>query len=357
MRITRLLLTQAFIALYILLSLWFLARFALVSHLGDSIDRTPLQAMIDGTAYRPFVYRLLIPKLTGFIVALTPEGMQDYMSGAMQSLADSSFLTYFPTIDTLIREQLSHPATFYSRMVMLALVYVCLWGYIIALRNLANFFWPQEPAMAWLAPVFGLILAGGCMYPRMFIYDIPGMCFAAAAYAAMARRRFEWYMLWFLLACLNKETAIFLLIFYALWHARRLDRSTFLTNLLIQGTLYLTVRIGIVVAFRDNRGVLLENHVYAQIATMLTLHGIETIILFFSFLFMLTCRWREKPLFLRYVLWLFPMLWLAYIFYGSPGEYRVFMELFPLLTLLITHTLVKCTGLAESSIFTSLNRR
>ena len=44
-------------------------------------------------------------------------------------------------------------------------------------------------------------------------------------------------------------------------------------------------------------------------------------------------------------------MYATYFWYGFPGEYRVFFDLFPLLTLLITNTLIEGTGISKAAIF------
>jgi hypothetical protein len=67
--------------------------------------------------------------------------------------------------------------------------------------------------------------------------------------------------------------------------------------------------------------------------------------------FLMTYRWQEKPAFLKTGLWLLPLVYMAYVMHGNPGEYRVFFDVLPLIILLATHTLTQAAGFARLPFF------
>ncbi len=56
-------------------------------------------------------------------------------------------------------------------------------------------------------------------------YDLPSLAFFSAALWLMLAGRIGWYYLVFLLACLNRETALFLVLFFAVLEGTRGDRK------------------------------------------------------------------------------------------------------------------------------------
>jgi hypothetical protein len=326
-----------FIVIYAMLSINAMQRFSWHSAMGNNPDaRAAFNNMITGTAWKPFVYRVLVPWTVRVIVDATPQAIQNH---AAAGLHNSTF-AYL-----LGRTDLSYP-----RAVLGVVLYSCLCGYIILLYKMGEFFFPGRWAMALFMPAIGLLMIPAFSWHEM-IYDFAILFLTAGCYYYMARQQWVQYFIFFALACLNKETTILVLVFFMIWHARRLDHRTFLFYVVIQSFIYLAIRLAIIKAFIFNPGTMLEHHGNLSIAAFIGDYGAGRLVYYFTLLFVLTYRWSEKPLFARYVFWIFPMMLAAYTVYGYPGELRVFYDLFPLFTILVTHTLVEGTGISSAAIF------
>jgi len=327
-----------FILIYAILSLYVMQRFSAVSNMGQSPDyRATLGRMVYGTAARPFVYRALVPSLIRMVVDATPD---DVRITANANLQYSAFARMLGRIGMT-----------YTQAVMAVILYLCLCGYIVVLYKMGAFFFPQSWAMALFMPVIGLVMIPAFTFNGLYIYDFAVLFLTSACYYCMARQQWRRYLFWFVLACLNKETAIFILIFFALWCLPRLDSWRFIFYWAIQCVIYIFIKIALSIDFMYNPGVFLENHGSLDISSLLGGYNFMRLGLYFMTLFLLTYHWQEKPLFARYILWIYPMMVVAYTLYGIPGEYRVFFDLFPLLTVLITHTLIEGTGIAKAAMF------
>ena len=112
-----------------------------------------LPDLINGTAYRPWVYRVLVPKTVGLLVALTPDAVAD---GLEQLFEDT------PEVVTLMRQLVVRPADYVAAFYMSCVLFASLLGYKRAFRYLAASFYAEHwtlelasyIALAALVPFF-----------------------------------------------------------------------------------------------------------------------------------------------------------------------------------------------------------
>lgn len=250
-----------------------------------------LTALMDGTAHRPFVFRVLLPALTK-LVTLT--------------------LGIDPISATT------------------ALIYLAMLGTVAGLRWFASVFWAPSLAFdvaALLVPVTLLPLTLGFHH----VYDMPTLCLFTWGLAALAHRRWRILLLIYALGSLSKETMLFLSIVYAVWYARVLDLRSFWKLLLMQGGIYLMIRVMLLWHFRANPGEVVQynliNHlvIYTQLPGFTTGYGIVLALI------AMACAWgwHSKPQALRHAaLALVATITPLYLLFGFPFELRVFYEAF-----------------------------
>jgi hypothetical protein len=327
-----------FVIIYALLSLYVMQRFSVVSDMGQSPDaRAGFGKMVAGDAWRPFVYRALVPSMIRLVVEVTPADVQAAVNAKLQ---------YSLFAGLLKRINLS-----YAQAVMAVILYLCLCGYSAVLYKMGTFFFPQSWAMALFMPAVGLLMIPAFTFHGLYIYDFAVLFLTAVCYYCLATQQWGWYFFWFPFACFNKETAIFIPVFFVLWYLPRLDTRHFILYWTLQCAIYIFVKIALSIHFMNNPGVFLEMHNSLSLSSLLGRYDFSRLGLYCTVVFLLTYRWTEKPLFARYILWIYPMMVVAYTIYGFPGEYRVFFDLFPLLTVLVTHTLIEGTGIAKAQVF------
>jgi hypothetical protein len=339
-----------FYAVYFLLSLFALAHFLNVSWLGDRGRASyHFDAIYEGTADKPFVYRVLMPSLTRSFVWLAPIEWEKDVDRSIKAWAkNASVRSYAPWIEHVFPDK--SPAL--PRLIAIALIYAGLLGYAAVMYVWAAKLFPDDYAIRFFAPVFALISIQAFSWPRQFPYDISVLFLSAASYYCMTVRSFRWYVVWFILACFNKETAIFILLFFALWFYQKLDRGSYLRALVWQGLVYVGIRIVLVSQYADNPD-WFDSHSYfaPMLKDMLGRGTFDRAINIAMLFFLFTYRWQEKPAFLKTGLWTFSAMYIAYLVHGHPGEYRVFFDVLPPLVLLSTHTLIAAAGIGQSSFF------
>jgi len=248
-----------------------------------------LEPLIDGTAPRPYVYRILAP----FIVRVI-----------------SSVLGVSPFLCAII------------------VMYVTMIGASWLLLALSEIFFPKySRKIALLAPI-GLI---PLLIEQRQIYDFPTLFLFALALYYLARNDFRKYIIAFALATLSKETSLFLLIFFVI-QFRGLDKKKFLLLVVVQAALYALIRFALIMTFRNNPGGLLEFHLSEHLNAYLQ-HPSISMVLFAVMVGLVgvgVYQAVNQPGFVQNSLVAIgvPTL-LMYFLFGVPFEVRIFMESYP----------------------------
>ncbi len=347
-------LTIIFGLVYVVLSLFAIAHFLNSSYLGDRYFKTNFDGMYEGTTFKPFVYRQLVPSLARAATAVSPESLKGWVNDGIEAIrkdpAYDIWRTTMPWLDKAFPSTGKH----YQRIVTILIIYGCLWGYIWALMALSRQVFPISPAMEYMTPVFGVLLISCMSYPFQYVYDIPVLFLSTACFYYLASRRWIPYLLFFFLGCLNKETIGFVFVFSAIWFFRRLDWRTYINLMLAQYIIFALVRILLLYIYSANAGEYVKNHLFRVLpGDIFTTSQYVRMMHICWIFFLLTFQWPKKPAFLKCGLWLLLPMYVCYLFYGMPGEYRVFFDVLILPLLLGVHTLVEASGLARSPFFSS----
>jgi hypothetical protein len=228
----------------ITLALW--ARAARTEFVDKGPDGEPqyscsnLCKLIDATAANPFVGRRLLPDSAALLARAIPEAVWD-------SLKDYLERDSYPArnlrraLDWLGWQPELYPVVFSGYF----LIGLSILGFMYASRQLARFFYDMPDRLAdVLGGLFGLGLLGGTDRAGDWAacpYDFPNaFVFVLCVYAIVARR--WWLLPVFILACYSKETALLLIIGYAVVHRASYRQLSYWLVLLAMSGLYLGIR-------------------------------------------------------------------------------------------------------------------
>jgi len=261
--------------------------------------RFGLADMINGTAHKPFIYRVLVPSLIKIALSIYPLRAQFYAS---------------------------------------ILMYIFLVGFGLSFRFLVETFREYDNnsitiSLAVLPALFLLRLP----YPYAQVYDLATLCLFTLGLALMARNKWPAFAIVYFLGCLNKETAILLSVVFIIYFHRRITGHFFLRLLLTQVVIYGVIRIWLMWQYRNNPGDTVEFNLSRHMIAMALLPVFTTVYSIFGALgfWIIFRKWESKPLFLRQTaVSVFPLLLVLYLLFGSPFEFRVFYEIFPVMFLL-----------------------
>jgi hypothetical protein len=170
------------------------------------------------------------------------------------------------------------------------------------------------------------------------IYDFATVATFTSCLVLLHRQKLMGFLLVFVLACLNRETAFLLIVFFAVHFFGRMERKTYLLSLIAQILIFLSIRLAMLVSFRNNPGVNAQFNLFknfqefagSPIATLIV------ILVFVGVIWLMARHWQATPAFLRKVVLTFtPLLCMMWILFGRAFELRVFIELFPVLYVII----------------------
>lgn len=192
--------------------------------IGGYSTGAPLDAVIRGTAARPFVYRQLLPQVANWMSKRVPERIKSRLQA--KATAKISYWTKFTA-------PLAHdPEWFLSYWFLYALVLFSAWIAAIALFECCRAI--GFSALASVSAAVTLILAlpffmTAGIYTTGFYYDFPELAFCALCIWIALKRDWRWLVPVAILATLNKETfPLFVLMLYPILRMRYSRRKAWL---------------------------------------------------------------------------------------------------------------------------------
>ncbi len=211
----------------------------------DFYGRARFGDSIHSRCERPFVTRVLVPWTVQAIVALTPAATRGHVTSAVSGVVAHD-------------RRLSYAIPYGFEFGLTILLHLgCLIAFAFLLRNLARRFTNAPPWLGRIVPVGALLLLP-VMYTYMnYVYDMATLLLFTLALAMIAARS-RWFLLVYMLAALNKETAILLSIPWFLENRRELPSRSLASGLALQLAVWLVIRGGIALLYRNSPGVMFE---------------------------------------------------------------------------------------------------
>lgn len=304
-------------------------------------SRTQTVDMVYGDAHKPYVYRALLPMTARVISELTPDQIRDDFN---HHFAQTDFVNNIPRDIYAIDD--NH---LYEIFLVMLLMYLCLVGFIYSIRYMTAGVFEISKARNNIASLVAvLLLIQGLFYG--YIYDLSALFLTTLALGFLARGKLRYYIILFPFVTLNKETSILLTFVYWLHFRDMLDKRTFNTYLGLQIAIFLGIKGGLYWIFRDNLGDSLEFHLpehfieYHRIFVKFPHLMIYYLLLLIGTPAIMAYRWEEKPIFLRRAILMFMPLFFLYLLFGYPFELRVFYEVYPVIFLIMLHSIGRLLG-------------
>ena len=314
---------------YVLASLFIFGMWATDSREFVSLNgyyRATLLDMVEGTAYRPFAYRCLVPAIVRSALAILPASGHAWLVEGVGRLGPvQRGLVY------LSWDQADLAVFLFS----LGVMYAFLLGFVYALRQLVRDLFEGPD---WFRDVAAL--AALAVLPVFFkrgthlIYDPATLCLFTLGLVLLYGGSWRWYYVVFAVGVLNKETMILLTVLMVIWGWRRMRRRDLGWHLLLQVTIFAVLKLCVNWLYRDNLGGLFEPHLYENLRLYMRPYWFGAVWDCLAIVLLIGWHWDEKPRFLRSALTLLILLVPLYLVAGGYGEIRAFYELFPVLFLL-----------------------
>jgi hypothetical protein len=300
--------------------------------------------MVEGRAYKPFVYRTLLPSTVRLLSSVTPEGFQRGLSNFVEKHDFTA-----EAFDKLEWET----SAAYSYLLACIFMWLSYIGFahfssklIIQTCNIQETFVSQSGlailALVGLPPFFKY---------GSFVYDPTQLLLFAALLYFLAKGSLKPFLILFPFACVNKETAVVLIpVGWFVWRDiySRGKRIVLLAGMLF---IYVVIKGAISHAFQSNPGSFVEFHLLDHNFRLISRGwGFTALFLWLSLLVLLTYKWRQKAYFLRasFLCILSPLVGLA-LFMGYLDEWRGYYEAYPVALGLIVDSVFRIKSALEKN--------
>jgi hypothetical protein len=210
-----------------------------LSDTGFSFDR-----MVSFTADRPFAYRVLMPMLINSSAAVFPK---DFINSHKKWLTDSSPLTKYAKNKLYFHENIAlkvHLEYVYLYLSLILLLY--------SIRYLTQNIYSFPTNFSDVVPAIGLLFLPLTFTTGGHIYDFPELLLMALCLICIVKKKWVLYYPMFVLAILNKEINVLLILFFIAFCQDTISKKDLLKHaaghILIGATLVFWVRF----IFADN---------------------------------------------------------------------------------------------------------
>jgi hypothetical protein len=282
-----------------------------------------LPRVLEGTAERPYVYRILVPVLSRLFSPLVPESLVELVANA----PGASRLTFERLSGGIYRRE----ATLVMLMMFGALV-AFVFAEKILLKDLG--FSAREQFNRSLA-ILLLVLPVNSF--TGYYYDFPQLLLVTISLILLHRRSWTYYLLFLAIANLNKETSVFLVAVFVVYYWSRLPRREFFALLAWQVVICTSIRGIIMYRFHENSGAPIFFTLPDQISRYKNnpIGIVITLAYFLPAIYFISRQWHQKNEFLRSASVLGAIILGLFCLSGFPLEFRVFLDALTVLGILL----------------------
>lgn len=301
---------------------------------GD--EQSMFSEMVYGTAWKPFVYRTLLPTSVRIISEVIPRNVHSTLTDKVES---SDFLML--ALEKLVWE--SEYITEY--LIAMILIYLSLLGFVFAFRKLFDEIYNSP---LWFKNVISIILLFAI--PAMFqpnysnyVYDFPALFLFTLGLLLLKQKKWTHFLILFFIACFNKETIILLTMIFVIhfYDGKEITRKIYFRLIAAQLLIFGIIKALLFILFFDNPGGFVEFHLIDRNYLLFNGYSLTTFTVLLIIFNSIFSRWNEKPKFLKDALWIgIPLLFLTLLF-GFFDELRDYYEVFPVIILLISFNIAR----------------
>jgi hypothetical protein len=230
--------------------------------LREGDPRYGFEYMLDHTAHRPYVFRILMPVLINGIYESAPEAARSTLHQLFERYPKVKKRYFRGAPTTLWTPEFS-----LKYHIAYGLIFLALFGAMLVLRSLTRIVTPGTASMADVGPILFSTLLPLSFVNGGYMYDFPELFFLALAYHLAANRMFWSLLPVVCLAAINKESNVLtpILVFPLLSNALGTKRALCVAAGLAVPAAALSTLIKY--SFRANPGVNLEYHLPDNLST------------------------------------------------------------------------------------------
>ena len=305
----------------------------------NGYKRAMFSEMIDGTAWKPFVYRTLLPTTVRLISGVIPDEVHKTLTEKVESNKSAM----------LVLEKFKWESEFITEyLVAMVLMYSTLLGFVFAFRKLFNEIYSSP---LWFKNIISIILL--LAIPAMFqpqysnyIYDFPSLFLFTLGLLLLRQKKWRYFLILFFISCFNKETVILLTMIFAIhfYKDAEISRKLYYQLIAAQLMIFAAIKISLYILFMNNPGGFVEFHLIDRNYLLFNGYSLTTFVVLLIIFLSIFSKWNEKPKFLKDALWIAVPLLILTLFLGFFDELRDYYEVFPIVVLLISFNIAKILG-------------
>jgi hypothetical protein len=279
--------------------------------------------VLEGTAARPYTYRVLVPVLSSLFSPLVPEGIVEWFAEAPGALRSTL-------------ERLSGGLYRREAIVVMLIMFGSLVAFVFAEKSLLHDL-GFEARDQFRLSLASLLLVLPVNSFTGYYYDFPQLLLMTIGLILLQRRSWRSYLLLLAVANLNKETSVFLVAVFSAYYWSRLPRREFFALLAWQALVCGIIRGPIMYWFRANPG----SPIFFTLPDQIRLYQshpigiVITLAYFVPALYLIWRRWPQKNGFLRSASVMGAIILALFFVSGYPLEFRVFLDALPVLSVLL----------------------
>lgn len=300
----------------------------------NQYKRSKFLDTINGQAYRPFAYRVLLPITVRMIAEVTPQNVQD---------AFSAFVTDHRFSIQIFTANLWETDAAYIYFIASLLMWLSLmgFGHYTSKLTMLTLKLDETPSLRALLAASVLLALPPFFKYTSYIYDPPQLFLFTLALYFLASDKLRAFIVTFIFCVINKETAILLIPIYAIVYYKQQPRARLLGTSALLVAIYAVIKFSINYVYRLSPGFTVETHLLEDNFRILTYGWTFTGLLTFAvYLWLLVYKWDEKPYFLKVAFFCtLPILLGMTLLFGLIDEWRDYYEAYPAVFALIVHSL------------------
>lgn len=334
------LLKYALLIIFYIMAAWRLT-FLFILDPGLPVQkRTILSTTLQGNAHKPFAYRMLIPTIVNGVTYITPEGLKE---------ATLQFAERYKWNSVYFEKKFGWEKDYlFENMVVTAIIFGLFLSTLFAFRSLIYSFYRVPMFIVDLAPLANILLLPMFFVITDYTYDPAVLFFSAFLLLLIQKRSHLWFLLIFILACVNKETAVLFSFIFLLKEYGRMSDWHLTGWMVLFLTIAMAIKLTLFEIYKDNNGNFLSMHLSHNWDTLIFNSSYPPYLHFATILwaFLLIFQWTRKPSFLRkaFLVIFIPEFMLG-VFFGWIEEIRIFLDAYPMMFLLGLPTIITFFGI------------
>ncbi|MFH2029337.1 MAG: hypothetical protein ABIJ40_01765 [Bacteroidota bacterium] len=315
------------------LSLWIVLLIVSTMVLGsfiqtniDGYERAMFKEMINGTAHKPFIYRALVPIIIKSTSLLIPENVKEGIN--VWGKENINYLTKEGRdIDLL------------DLLFAIGLWYVSIICFAFVFQKLAHHFYSQNNKILFILTIIAVAGLPTFFKYYSYIYDLTHLSLFTFCLYLLVKANWKLYLLLICVTTLSKETSVLLIMIYYIHYKSILSKSDFNKIFVAQMVIFIIIKMTLSIYYFNNSGTIVEFQLFHNLK--LEPYSISQFLSFIIIGVGIAFDWKNKPLFLKNAFYIIiPLLFLTF-FLGYLDEYRDYYEIYPIVLLLIFHSVTK----------------